>query len=184
MKTLKEYAMASVLALALGAMVLAPIACTNAQVKQVVNTVEQYLPTALSIATDVIAMLPLLTPAVQPRQAALYVTDAQNFYDAIQIISADTSAYLQSKSASALGKVNDAVHAAQATLTQMLGDIRIVNPALQAKITAYVNLAAGILNTLASVVGSPSVKLAKLAMGVMTPAVARSKLTAIEGMAL
>lgn len=183
-RQLKQYFMISILGLALGCMVVTQVACTSAQVQNVVNKVNQYLPIAVSVASDIIAMLPLLVSQVNASESAAYITDAQGFEDAVNTISSDAAAYLSSKAASALGKLADAVNAAKATVPKLLADVHVFNVQLQAKITAYVNLASTVFTTLASVVGAPTAKVAMraLAAAPFNPAEAQAQLSIIRSM--
>lgn len=183
---LKQASMGVLLALMIGSVVILQTACTSAQVQNIVNQVNQYLPTALSVATDIIAMLPMLTSQVSAGSSATYIKDAQGFSDAVGVISSDVAAYLSSKSSAALAKLADSVSAAKASIQQLLTDIHVVNAALQQKIIAYANLASTVLTTLASVVGSgtPAAAIKALASAPFSPAQAQAQLAAIRNMPL
>lgn len=186
MDRFKQASMGVLLALMIGSVVILQTACTSAQVQNVVNRVDQYLPTALSVATDIIAMLPMLTSQVSAGSSATYIKDAQGFSDAVGVISSDVAAYLSSKSSAALAKLADSVNAAKASIQQLLTDVHVVNAALQQKIIAYANLASTVLTTLASVVasGTPAAAVKALAAAPFSPAQAQAQLAVIRNMPL
>lgn len=172
---------ALVLAVAITSLTLAP-ACDIQQAQKIVNDVNQYLPTALAVASDIIAILPLLSAAATPDKTSQWVTDAQQFEDAVQLISSTVAAYLQSKNATALGKVNDAVTQAKTILAKLLSDIHVVSNNTVTKILAYGNLASLVLNQLSSIVGAPSVSAAVRAIVAFTPAQAAAQLNVVTAM--